>query len=79
MAFKEKPMEWRWCGCGELIGTRQRYRILSVDELARLVGCGNTEDFRSRYPRSSVSIRGRETPQITKSCATNPEITGFPA
>ncbi len=32
----DHPADWPWCGYQEIIGLRQRYRILNLEELSRL-------------------------------------------
>ena len=43
------PLEWRWCGYDELIGMRQRYRILDTDALRRSLDGVAPESFREAY------------------------------
>jgi hypothetical protein len=35
------PEAWRWCGYDELIGTRQRYRIINIDRLLQSLHLNN--------------------------------------
>jgi len=43
------PREWKWCGYDELIGTRKRYTVLSMDKVVELVGGGDREQFARDY------------------------------
>lgn len=55
------PQEWRWCGFSELVGARQRYRMLDIEEVLRLHGGCSREDFAVNYRRSieDAIARGR--------------------
>ncbi len=43
------PREWKWCSHDELLGQRQRYRILNRDRLLECLGAGNTESLAEWY------------------------------
>jgi len=43
------PCEWRWCGYQEVVGERQRYRLLNIEEAAAQCGGGSVEAFRRNY------------------------------
>src|SRR3989304_5367205 len=43
------PREWPWCGYHELMGFRQRFRILDVERILRLLGGVPMEEFRRHY------------------------------
>lgn len=43
------PREWRWCGYDELIGQRERYRILDPDTLLQHLGDVEPSSFRETY------------------------------
>ncbi len=43
------PAAWRWCGFGELVGTRQRYRMLDMAEVLRIYGSCSRENFAAAY------------------------------
>ncbi|MCB1126113.1 MAG: hypothetical protein KDM81_06440 [Verrucomicrobiae bacterium] len=43
------PRDWSWCGYHELVGVRQRYRILDVARVLALLGGVTVEDFRGHY------------------------------
>lgn len=43
------PREWRWSGYDELIGTRERYRLLDLDRLLQSLDIGSIETFRTLY------------------------------
>ncbi len=45
------PREWAWGGYCEIQGTRQRYRLVDSDILARLVGAENPEDLQRIHRR----------------------------
>jgi len=43
------PMQWRWCGYDELMGLRQRYRLIDFDALREQLGDIHPESFRAEY------------------------------
>jgi putative transposase len=43
------PSAWRWCSHAELMGDRERYRILSIDKLVNCLGGGSVGDMRASY------------------------------
>jgi putative transposase len=43
------PREWRWCGYHELMGLRQRYRILDRERLLFLLRAADAGEFRANY------------------------------
>jgi putative transposase len=43
------PEQWRWCGYHELMGLRQRYRMLDLERLLSLLGGVDVAQFRSNY------------------------------
>jgi putative transposase len=43
------PSHWAWCGYGELVGTRQRYRLLDLAEVLAQGGGGEVAAFRANY------------------------------
>ena len=43
------PREWRWCGYDELMGKRERYRILDTDALLQHLGSVGAASFRETY------------------------------
>ena len=43
------PAEWMWCSYSELMGSRQRYRILSIERLQESLGGGSLSDLRRSY------------------------------
>ena len=43
------PQEWKWCSHYELLGQRQRYRILNRDRLLESLGAGNAESLAEWY------------------------------
>lgn len=45
----EHPREWRWCGYDELMGMRQRYRILDIGSLLQRLDGVDAESFRAAY------------------------------
>lgn len=51
------PSEWEWSGYHELVGTRQRYRIVDLDSLFRKLSMTNTphEDFVNWYEETLTS------------------------
>ena len=57
------PREWAWSGYQELIGSRQRFRILDVDGLLRLLGNADLSEFRQHY---ESSIRERLAKDLVK-------------
>jgi putative transposase len=55
------PSEWRWCGYDELVGTRERYRVLESDCVLQWQGGTSREDFIENY-RTAIqeAIQKRE-------------------
>ncbi len=47
----EHPREWKWCGYHELVGLRQRYRLLSVERLLEALGGLSREKFIELYTK----------------------------
>ena len=43
------PREWKWCSHDELLGERQRYRILNIERLQQSLGGIGERDFRRWY------------------------------
>ena len=43
----DHPSQWRWSGYGELMGLRNRNRLLDVDKLLWLLRVDRLEDFRA--------------------------------
>jgi len=43
------PVEWRWCGYDELMGQRERYRILDIDALLQHLDVAAFSSFRESY------------------------------
>jgi hypothetical protein len=43
------PREWKWSGYHELMGQRQRYRLLAIDELLRKIGAASFQEFQAHY------------------------------
>ena len=55
------PSEWRWCGYDELVGLRQRYRLLDLDSVLRWQGGMDHKAFIQDYRRAvEDSTRNRE-------------------
>ena len=56
------PEEWEWCGYRELMGKRQRYRLIDPEALQYALGDGATlEAFRTDYAHSvEEAIRAGE-------------------
>jgi putative transposase len=50
------PRDWRWCGYDELMGARQRYRLVDRAALVRLTDTGSMSRFVRQY-RQSVEDR----------------------
>ena len=46
------PREWVQCGYDELVGRRQRYRLLQVEDLASRTGFGSVKEFQEFYSES---------------------------
>jgi hypothetical protein len=40
------PSQWRWCGYDELVGQRERYRLLDFDRLLQSLGVSSLTDYR---------------------------------
>jgi len=43
------PREWPWCGYQELMGLRQRFRILDLERILALLGVSNAAEFQKHY------------------------------
>ena len=43
------PSQWGWCGYAELMGERQRYRLLDVKQMLKWCGADSLEGFRDNY------------------------------
>ena len=43
------PRYWSWCGFLELVGEKNRYRLLDVDRLFELMGGSDRDKFRQDY------------------------------
>ena len=41
----DHPRDWRWCGYDELVGTRQRYRLIDIKQLMRSLDLEDTQDL----------------------------------
>jgi putative transposase len=55
------PAGWQWCGYGELLGEKARYRLLDMDKLLELLGINNTITFRTKYAeRIQLAITNKE-------------------
>jgi putative transposase len=39
------PSEWAWCGYQELVGKRQRFRLLEIDRLVYLLGLSDRKSL----------------------------------
>lgn len=67
------PQEWRWTGYRELVGLKQRYRLLDIPRLMRLLGGCDLQDFRMNYIaaiRDSISKdEMKRDPRWTESIA----------
>ena len=48
-AAVEHPREWPWCGYQELMGLRQRFRLLDRQRLLEALGGVTMKDFRRQY------------------------------
>ncbi len=46
------PREWPQCGYDELVGLRQRYRLLQLEDLALRTGFGSVKEFHEFYSES---------------------------
>ncbi len=73
----QHPSDWRWCGYQEIMGLRQRRRILELSELLRLVGIRDPGVFavwyRDELDRAIKSVSGGREPQWTESIAVGSE------
>jgi len=55
------PSEWDWCGYRELVGDRQRYRLLDQPEVLLWCGSGTIDNFRENYRQViAESLAGRQ-------------------
>ena len=71
------PADWKWCGYQELVGERERYRLLDMAEVVSLWDCDTVSDFRAQYRRTieealEKRLLGRE-PWWTESIAVGSE------
>jgi putative transposase len=39
------PSEWAWCGYQELVGKRERFRLLAIDRLVEILGLSDTQSL----------------------------------
>ena len=54
----DHPSEWGWCGYDELVGARQRYRLIDLDCVLERLGRKSRERFIQEYRRAvRASIR----------------------
>ncbi len=67
------PAEWRWCGWSELMGCRQRYRLLNVERLLQSLDMPDLDSFREAYAEAvNAALRQNELrrePMWTESLA----------
>lgn len=67
------PADWPWCGYDELMGTRQRYRVVDLERLLRSLAVTDLRQFRDAYAAGihETLARGRPTrePEWTESLA----------
>ena len=55
------PSEWKWCGYDELVGIRQRYRLVDLKSVLRWQDGVSREEFIQEYRRGiEDSIRRRD-------------------
>ncbi len=55
------PVEWNWCGYKELVGDKNRYRLLDVERLLELLGQPDLAAFRAEHrERINNAITGRK-------------------
>ena len=53
------PRDWEWCGYHELMGTRERYRLVATERLLESLGGVDEASFRASYERGiEDAIRG---------------------
>ena len=43
------PREWAWCGYQELMGLRQRFRIIDFERVLEALGGVRADEFRQHY------------------------------
>ena len=46
------PQEWEWLGYHEIVGTRQRFRLLDLERLCWRVRAGSVEELRRNLVQS---------------------------
>ena len=46
------PREWRWCGYSELVGLRQRYRLIDREAVLRWQGGATWQEFARDYEQA---------------------------
>jgi len=73
----QHPSQWEWCGYRELMGLRQRYRFLAVEEILADYGGCEFASFRTNYGSAVAEAIGRRDlrrePQWTESIAVGSE------
>jgi len=57
----DHPRDWRWCGYDELVGTRQRYRLIDVPDLVRRLGIEDTSELRRLHEEAVGDLIARRT------------------
>ena len=43
------PADWNWCGYNEIVGTRERYKVLDMETLLTRYDSPSQDQFRSNY------------------------------
>lgn len=73
----QHPSQWEWCGYRELMGLRQRYRFLAVEELLAEYGGQDLAVFRANYGKVIADAIARRLlqrePHWTESVAVGSE------
>jgi putative transposase len=55
------PADWQWCGYRELIGEKERYRLLDIERILELLGISDIGSFRMQYvERIPLAIENRK-------------------
>ena len=72
------PREWEWCGHGEIMGTRRRYRLLDLERLCWRLETDRIEEVTKILARTLEETIAREQLQ-REACWTESLAVGRPS
>ena len=72
------PGEWRHGGCPELLGDRQRYRIVNQVQLRRCLGHPEDADGFQRWYEATLADKLAATYHVRESCWSEALAVGSP-